>query len=117
MIKYIVVDIRIIERCLKVVCSLLNINGIGYVETLVPTILAKVDDYRVCNGIWDILAQILDDDNYNKLDYEVVSLVIENATEQIHDTLNQMFNMHRNTIYSFEDWIGKDVRLEINHVD
>lgn len=115
MIKYLIVDHREIQGTSNAVLRFLEITDHSQIKNILPILLPTPDnDYRVDTGLWDVLGIILSENQFSKLDYGMVSYIVENSTELIQHILNETFNMPETTYYSFKEWIGNDIKLEVH---
>ena len=113
MTKYVIVDIRTIEKSLEMMKDFLKRSNIDSSQKLLPILLAKIDDYMHDSGIWDLLADSMSTKDFENLEYDQIDFCFQNMSEVIKDDLNILFNMPDNTFYYFDKWIGNDVKLEI----
>lgn len=115
MIRFIIVDYLMFEQSLNNMAQFLQLKARDDIRLLLPVIMAKIDDYRVDTGIWDVLANIMPTKHYESIDCETMMFAVENSSEVIQHILNIRFNLPRETFYSFEDWVGNDVRVEVHY--
>lgn len=111
----IIVDYSVFEKSLNTMAQFLQLKEKDDIRLLLPVIMAKIDDYRVDAGIMDVLGNITPTKHYKTIDCETLMVAVEDSSEAIQHILNNKFNLPRETYYSFEDWLGNDVRIEAHY--
>jgi hypothetical protein len=112
MIKFVLTDKQKLIEIINVIYTQISYEHISP-EKMIEMVL----EFDYINpdhvAIWDFLDQNLPPEHYNSLDYTFVNELFEMIVEMVQVTLNDKFNMHHSTLYTFNKWADDAVCLNV----